>query len=63
MRTFLIAVGLVAAFVAVAHILRLLREGPDIASDPWFVAASLVTAGVAVWAWLPLRRMRKGADS
>jgi hypothetical protein len=63
MRGFVITTGLTAILVVVAHVLRVLREGPNIAGDPWFVAATIVAASVAVWAWLLLRRMRKGAPS
>lgn len=60
MRAFLIVNGVVYALIVVAHVLRMVAEGPRVASDPWFVSATVVAAGLSLWAWLLLRRVGGG---
>lgn len=56
MRAYLIATCIVFGLLVVVHLGRLIVEGPRVASDPWFVGATVVAAGLAGWSWRLLRR-------
>lgn len=55
MRTYVVSTGTLFALVVLAHIARFVQEGPELARDPWFILATVVSAGLAAWAWLLLR--------
>lgn len=50
MKAYVLTTGVLFALVTVAHVLRMFEEGRG-AMNPWYVAITLVTAGLAVWAW------------
>ena len=51
MRTYVIATGLVFGLLLLAHVARVAVEGIQVAKDPYFVLATLVAAGLSLWAW------------
>jgi hypothetical protein len=55
MKAYLITTGIVFALITVAHILRVVAEGPRVAKDPVFSLLTLLAAGLSVWAWRLLR--------
>ena len=50
MKAFLVTAGAVFGLIVVAHIARIVVE-PDKASDPWFLALTVVAGGLSAWAW------------
>jgi len=56
MRAYVITTGAVFALLVVAHAARLVLEGPRLLSEPDFILATLIPAGMSVWAWRLVRR-------
>lgn len=56
MRAYVITTGAVFALLVVAHAARLALEGPRLLSEPDFILATLIPAGMCVWAWRLVRR-------
>jgi hypothetical protein len=60
MKPYLIVTFGLSVLLVAVHALRFALEGAHVARDPWFVGATAVAAGVAVWAWRLLRRPGSG---
>lgn len=58
MRAYTVATGTIFALLLVAHLVRLIQEGTQVAADPWFLASTLLAAGFAVWALRLVRGSR-----
>jgi hypothetical protein len=56
MRTYVITTGILFGLLVLAHLVRLGIEGVRLAKDPFFVLATLVSAGMSLWAWRLARR-------
>ena len=50
MKAYVITTGTVFGLVTVAHILRMIQEKPTLAAEPWYIAITLVTAALCLWA-------------
>jgi len=59
MKAYLIATGTVFGLITLAHVWRVVAEGPGRATEPWFVVLTVVAAGLSVWAWRLLKRLPK----
>jgi hypothetical protein len=59
MKAYVIATGTVFGLITVAHILRMLQERPGLAEQPWYIAITLVAAGLCLWACCLLWRARR----
>jgi len=55
MKAYVVATGVVFALLTVVHLWRIIEE-PHLASDPWFILATVVSAALSVTAWLVARR-------
>ena len=55
MRTYIMITGAVFGLITVAHIVRIIVEGPHVATNPFYIILTLVTAGLTFWAWRLLR--------
>jgi hypothetical protein len=55
MKAYLMTTGAVFGLITLAHVFRIIEEGPQTARDPWFVLLTLITAGLAIWALRLLR--------
>ena len=51
MRAYLVTTGTIFALIVLAHVWRVIAESTTLARDPWFVALTLLAAGLSVWAW------------
>ena len=60
MRAYVITTGAVFALLVVAHAARIAMEGTRLLGEPDFVLATLIPAGMCVWAWRVLRRPGAG---
>jgi hypothetical protein len=47
--------GAVFGLITVAHVLRVIAEGPHVMTEPWWVLLTAATASLCVWAWRLLR--------
>ena len=55
MKAYVITTGVVFAPITLAHILRVIAEGPRLLTEPLWVLLTLATAGLSLWAWRLLR--------
>ena len=55
MKAYVITSGSIFALLVVAHIIRVIVEGPRVLSDAWFVSFTVLPAALCVWAWRVLR--------
>ena len=56
MRAFVLTAGFIFALILAAHVARLLIEGPGPMVDPIFIASSLASLALVIWAAMLLRR-------
>jgi H+/Cl- antiporter ClcA len=53
MKAYVITTGSIFALLTVMHVWRLIEEGRQLATNPWWIFITLAAAGLAVWAaWL-----------
>lgn len=55
MRAYLTTSGTVFGALLLAHLLRVLAEGPRVMRSPMFVVTTIVSAALCVWAFRLLR--------
>jgi hypothetical protein len=55
MRAYVMMSGGIFALIVLAHVLRMIEEGPQVARDPLFVVATIVAVAFSVWAFWLLR--------
>ena len=58
-RPYLLTTCAVFALLALAHLWRIVAESRALATDPVFVAITLASVALSVWAWLVARRLRR----
>jgi hypothetical protein len=55
MKAYVMTTGVVFGLITLAHVLRIIAEGPHLATDPLFVLLTVATATLCFWAWRVLR--------
>jgi hypothetical protein len=55
MKPYLAITSAIFGLITVAHIWRIAAENPRLATDPWFVILTVVTAGLCLWGLRLLR--------
>jgi hypothetical protein len=55
MKAYLITTGTVFGSLALAHVWRVIGESRSLGVDPWFVAITVISAGMSVWAFRLLK--------
>jgi N-acetylglutamate synthase-like GNAT family acetyltransferase len=60
MKAYLITTGTVFGLLALAHVWRVIGESRSLGVDPWFVATSVISAAMSVWAFTLLRTSTRG---
>ena len=58
MKAYVIITGVVFAMITIAHIVRMLVE-PHVLTEPVYLFLTLLSAALAVWAMLVLRRLSR----
>lgn len=58
MKLYLIITGIIFALITIAHIVRMVVE-PHVLTEPVYLLLTLVSAALAIWAVLLLRRPRE----
>ena len=50
MKAYIMTTGAVFGLVTLAHIWRVIEEGPRLATEPWYVLLTVAAAALFVWA-------------
>jgi len=51
MKAYLLTTAILFALIVLAHIARMVAEGPKVAADPFFLLLTLLAAGLSIWAF------------
>lgn len=51
MRRYVLICGVLFGLLSLVQISRIAIETISVARDPWFLVSTLITAGLAIWAW------------
>jgi len=54
MKAYVATTGALFGLLVVAHIWRIFLE-PQLAKDPWYIAITILAAGLSLWGWRTLR--------
>ena len=57
MKSYVIVTGVLFGLVTLAHLWRMVEE-PRLATDPWFLSITAITAALGLVAWRVARRKR-----
>ena len=57
MKAYVMTTGSVFGLLALAHVWRVVEEGPHLARDPWYILITVLAAALCVWAFRVLRLM------
>jgi len=55
MKAYVMTTGVVFGLITLAHLLRVIAEGPRLATDPWFILLTVAAGTLCLWAWRLLR--------
>jgi len=55
MKAYVMTTGAVFGLLALAHVWRVIVEGPHMATDPFFILITVAAAALSLWAWRLLR--------
>jgi len=58
MKAYVMTTGAVFGLITLAHVLRVVAEGPRLATDPFFVLLTALSTALCLWAWRVLRLTR-----
>ncbi len=60
MKAYVVTTGAVFGLLTLAHIWRVIEEGPHLVKEPWYVLITAAAAALCLWAfrllWLERRR-------
>lgn len=60
MKAYVTITGVVFGLLALVHVWRAIAEGPQLATDPWFLLITAIAAAMSLWAfrlvWVASRR-------
>jgi len=56
MKAYVTTTGAVFALITIAHVLRVIAEGPHLLTDPFYVLLTIAAAALGIWAWRLLGR-------
>jgi hypothetical protein len=57
-KAFIVTAAIAFALLALAHVARLVAEGPHLLKEPVFLLTSVGSVCICVWAIILLRRLR-----
>jgi hypothetical protein len=58
-KAYVITTGTVFGLLTIAHLLRMVLEKPDLASEPFYLAITAASAAMCIWAGYVLRRAKQ----
>jgi hypothetical protein len=50
MKAYVTTTGIVFGLLTLAHLLRIIDEGPGVLTNPWWVLATVLAAALCLWA-------------
>ena len=56
MRAYVMTTGALFGLLTLAHVWRIIEESPQLATEPWYIAVTVIAATLCVWAGWLLRR-------
>ena len=56
MRAYIITSGVIFGLLTIAHLMRIMLENRNLATNPPFILITLAAAALCIWAGLVLRR-------
>jgi hypothetical protein len=59
MKAYVITTGALFGLLTIAHIVRIVAENPRLATDPFYILITMLTAVLCVWAFYLVRRSSK----
>lgn len=59
MKAYVMITGALFGLLTLAHLWRIIEEGPVLATDPWYVLITVAAAALCLWAWRLLRLSRR----
>jgi hypothetical protein len=59
MKAYIVTTAAIFGLITVAHILRIVMEGAQLATQPIYILLTLVSAALSVWGWYVLRRSNR----
>jgi len=59
MKAYVVTTGTVFGLIVVAHVWRVLAEGPALARDPFYILVTIAAVILSVWAWRVLKIMAR----
>ena len=61
MKAYVITTGAVFSLLTVAHVCRVIEEGQDLLTNPWWVLITVAAAGLCLWACRLLWLVHRGS--
>ena len=55
MKAYLLTTGAIFGLITLVHVWRIVAESPRLGKQPLFLALTVLSAALAVWAWRLLR--------
>lgn len=59
MKAYVLTTGVLFGLIFVAHIWRVIVEGPNLAKDPFYIVLTIAAAALSLWALRLLRLMQR----
>jgi uncharacterized membrane protein len=56
MKIYVTVTGILFGVLTIAHVLRMIEEGKELATSPWYILITVAAAALSLWAGLLLRR-------
>lgn len=57
MKAYVMTTGTIFGLIVVAHLWRIIEEGPQLATEPWYIVLTVGALALCLWAWRVLRLM------
>jgi hypothetical protein len=57
MKAYVLTTGVIFGAITLAHILRIIGESRALATDPWYMLLTILSASLCVWAWRVFRTL------
>jgi NO-binding membrane sensor protein with MHYT domain len=55
MKAYVVTTGMIFGLLVAVHLWRMLAENPQLATDPIYLAITVVAGGLAIWSWRVVR--------
>jgi len=59
MKAYVITTGVIFGLLTVAHLLRIVGENAQLATDPLYMGITAASAAMCIWAFYVVRRARR----